>query len=54
MRHLAYNNEQPFKIQSQGVKMGLRGDREATKWKNKLHPFSIYNLQYSIMLNKSH
>lgn len=34
--------------------MALRGDREATKWKNKLHPFSNYNVQYRIMLNKSH
>lgn len=34
--------------------MALRGDREATKWKNKLHPFSNYNVQYSILLNKSH
>lgn len=42
MRHLAYNNEQPFKIQLQGVKMALRGDREATKWK------TVFNLQYSI------
>lgn len=30
MRHLAYNNEQPLKIELQGVKMALRGDREET------------------------
>ncbi len=34
--------------------MALRGDRETTKWKNKLHPFAIYNIQDSILLTESH
>ncbi len=34
--------------------MALRGDREATKWKNKLHPFAIYNIQDRILLTESH
>ncbi len=33
--------------------MTLRGDREATKWKNKLHPFSNYNVHDSILLTET-
>lgn len=34
--------------------MALRGDREATKWKNKLQSFSIYNIQDRILLTEAH
>lgn len=33
--------------------MALRGDRETTKWKNKLRPFAIYNVLDSIFLTES-
>lgn len=34
--------------------MALREDRESMKWKNKLQPFSIYNVLDSILLTESH
>ncbi len=34
--------------------MALREDRETMKWKNKLHPFAIYNIQDRILLTEAH